>query len=58
MKPTEEYTFPGNIRKKPDFKGIEYIEIFSNDKLILKSTDLDKLFKTNEEKGIYELKIK
>lgn len=58
MKPTEEYTFPRNIRKKPDFKGIEYIEIFSNDKLIQKSTDLDKLFKTNEEKGIYELKIK
>ena len=57
LKPTEEYTFPGNIRKKPDFSEIEYIEIFSNNKSILKSFDVDKLFNTNEEKGIYELRI-
>lgn len=60
IKPGEVYQFrDGSIRKKPTFDGIEEIEILANDTLILKTKNifLDELFSTDEDKGIYELRI-
>ena len=60
LKPTEEYELKTkSIREKPNFEEIEEIEILSNDKLILKTKSifLDELFSTDEDKGIYELRI-
>lgn len=60
IKPSEVYQFrDGSIRKKPTFEGIEEIEILANDTLILKAKNifLDELFSTDEDKGIYELRI-
>ena len=60
LKPTEEYQLEAkSIREKPNFEEIEEIEILSNDTLILKTKSifLDELFSTDEDKGIYELRI-
>ena len=60
LKPGDQYTFDdGNIHDKPTFERIEEIEILANDTLILKTKNifLDELFSTQEEKGIYELRI-
>lgn len=60
LEPSEQYEFRGgNIRQKPTFGEIEEIEILKNDTLLLKTKSmfLDELFSTDEDKGIYELRI-